>query len=276
MTEATLEQATRDYFQRVMVDHSTNTDHMYAENQAWQRTYTALRCWIAERGLQQGRLLEVGCGTGLLQDEVADYVGIDLAASSATYLHKPFYVASATNLPFADQSFDGVCSVWVLEHILQPEEMLAEIRRVLKPGGSVFLRAAFAVDSWVSQGLHKRPLHELTPHQRLIRLTIPIRGSGPYKVGVSLRKRLGWLIAYLVRRQPTRLHYRRLQPNYETYWDYDADACVSLDAYDLVLYFLSRGDRPHFPAGLLRSLLQRSQPQAYIRRTDIEQVSVTN
>ena len=268
MNERSFGRDTQAYFQQVLdtLRPQVAVTHPYAQNRIWQRNYIALRRWIADLGLADGRALEVGCGTGLLQDLVPNYLGTDLAANSAMYMHKPFCVCSATRLPFPDNHFDAVWTIWVLEHVEQPAEMLREIRRVLRPGGAVFIRAAYAVDDWVAQGLHKRPFHELTPRQRLTKATIPLRASAPYKIVCTLPRRLYELLRYLWRREPTALRYRALQPNYETYWDYDADACVSLDAYSVALYFLSRGDRPCYPAGLLRSLFQRSQPQAYIVR----------
>ena len=41
---------------------------------------------------------------------------------------------------------------------------------------------------------------------------------------------------------PTRLRYRRLTPNYEKYWIADSDAVNSIDSYEAMLWFLSRGD----------------------------------
>lgn len=268
MSEHTFTDETRQYFQRVMRNWQStiHTAHPYAQNRSWLRIYAALRRWIEAYGLQQGRVLEIGCGTGLLQDLVPNYVGIDIATSSAPYMHKSFCVGSAIRLPFDDNTFDGVWSIWVLEHIERPEQMLDEMRRVVRPGGTIFLSAAYAVAPWISQGLHKRPFRELTPRQRFTKLTIPIRQSPAYRIAVTLPPRLARLLTYCWRRKPTTLAYRRLQPNFETYWDYDADACVSLDAYSVVLYFLSRGDQPCFGEGMVRSLLQRSQPQAYIVR----------
>jgi SAM-dependent methyltransferase len=207
-------------------------------------------------------VLEVGCGTGLLQDLVGDYVGVDVAATSAPYMRKPFGVCSATSLPFPDSSFDGAFSIWVLEHIEQPEAMLSELRRVIRPGGTLFLVAAYDVAPWVSQGLHKRPYSELSLGQRITKLSIPLRSSAPYRIAATLSRRAGDLLGALGGR-PTRLRYGRLTPNFETYWDYDADACVSLDAYSVALYFLSRGDKPLYPTGLLRGMLMRSRPQIY-------------
>jgi SAM-dependent methyltransferase len=236
--------------------------HPYAENTTWQRNYAALRNWVQTNQLERGRVLEVGCGTGLIQDLVADYVGTDVASSSAAFMHKPFLASSATSLPFADNSFDGAFSVWVLEHIEQPEAMLAEMRRVVRPGGTLFLVAAYAVAPWISQGIHRRPWHELSPRQRLTKLTIPLRASAPYRIITTLAQRSTDLISAL-NKQPTQLRYNRLKPNFEHYWDYDSDACVSLDAYSVALYFLTRGDTPLYPVDLLRGLLLRAGPQIY-------------
>jgi glycosyltransferase involved in cell wall biosynthesis/ubiquinone/menaquinone biosynthesis C-methylase UbiE len=47
--------------------------------------------------------------------------------------------AAAENLPFPDGSFDGVISLQVLEHVRNPEAVLQEVYRVLKPGGFMYL-----------------------------------------------------------------------------------------------------------------------------------------
>lgn len=254
----------REYWHRSAAHYQSLADHPYQQNQSWRTKISALTRLIAERGLAHGRVLEVGCHIGLLQDLVPDYVGVDISTGSSRLVHKPFYTCSATALPFADNSFDAAWSIWVMEHVDRPEAMLAEMRRVVKPGGTIFLCVAYAVDSWISQGLHRRPFRDLTPGERLTKLTIPLRRSALYKIAATLPRRMYRLLRYLLRREPTPLHPRPLQPNFETYWDYDADACSSIDAYDVALYFISRGDRPYYRGGALRSLLQRSQPQAYI------------
>lgn len=239
------------------------TEHHYANNPYWQHNYNELRQWIAACGLERGRVLEIGCGLGLTQHLVPDYTGIDIASYPKTLMHKPFCISNSMRLPFADNTFDGVWSIWVLEHVEKPEEMLAEMRRVVRPGGHLFICAGFAVDSWISQGIHRRPFSDLTWPQRLTKLTIPIRGSIPYKIATTLPWRAYDLLRSLTKSGPLPLRYQHLQPNYEIYWDYDADACVSLDSYNLALYFLSRGDTPYYPRGIFRSFLLRSQPQAY-------------
>lgn len=80
-----------------------------------------------------GDALDLGCGprdqAGPLEFAKFRYVGIDYSGSAADLL------ADAHALPFADNSFDLVFSYAVLEHLWSPLIGLAEIRRVLKPGG---------------------------------------------------------------------------------------------------------------------------------------------
>lgn len=92
------------------------------------------------------RALEIGCGTGLLlerTDRHADMaVGVDLSLGmAAVSAAKGLNVAnvSVTDLAFADDSFDVVYSCKVLPHVPDIEAGLREIRRVLVPGGRMFL-----------------------------------------------------------------------------------------------------------------------------------------
>ena len=107
--------------------------------------------------LRQRKCLEVGCGRGLFQDLVEDYTGIDLSRSAGRYLRKPFCCCSATSLPFEDCSFDAVWTVTVLEHVPEPEAALCEMRRVLRPGGLLFLKAAWHCRPWICEGIPVRP-----------------------------------------------------------------------------------------------------------------------
>jgi ubiquinone/menaquinone biosynthesis C-methylase UbiE len=93
-----------------------------------------------------GRALEIGCGTGLLLERTSRIaslaVGIDLSPGmAAVSAGKGLAVANAsvTQLGFADDSFDVVYSCKVLPHVPDIAAALAEIRRVLVPGGRMFL-----------------------------------------------------------------------------------------------------------------------------------------
>jgi SAM-dependent methyltransferase len=97
-------------------------------------------------------VLDVGCGNGYVLSkyarEGADVFGIDLTdaaigLSQARFallgLEGTFQVADAEALPFADGTFDCVCSMGVLHHTPDTPRAVAEIYRVLKPGGRLIV-----------------------------------------------------------------------------------------------------------------------------------------
>jgi ubiquinone/menaquinone biosynthesis C-methylase UbiE len=57
-------------------------------------------------------------------------------------------VADARHLPFSDSSFDYVLAIDLLPHIPIPEELIAEARRVLRPGGSLIIDCTNSVPWW--------------------------------------------------------------------------------------------------------------------------------
>lgn len=89
-----------------------------------------------------GRLLDIGCGGGLLAPHVQGYehVGVDLVGSALRIARRHGVEpvrADAAALPFADGSFDVVAAGEILEHVEAPERLVAEACRVLAPGGTV-------------------------------------------------------------------------------------------------------------------------------------------
>jgi SAM-dependent methyltransferase len=91
--------------------------------------------------------LEVGCGPGaVLQRLRTDFkpvsaVGVELAWESVQRAAKvaPALRADGAKLPFASDSFDAVMLRFVLRHVRQPDQLLAEAMRVVRPGGRVFV-----------------------------------------------------------------------------------------------------------------------------------------
>lgn len=193
-------------------------------------------------GLANGRVLEVGAGSGLLQDVVERYTAIDLSTRASRFFHKPFLAASATRLPFRDNTFDGLWSIWVLEHVPNPERALEEMRRVIKPGGHLLLRPAWNCDSWAADGYEVRPYSDLPLKGKLIKASIPIRVSRWYSAFYVRQVRLLRTLATRLAGRPSQLHFTRLRPNYDHYWVTDSDAIVALDFYEVALWFTSRGD----------------------------------
>jgi SAM-dependent methyltransferase len=216
--------------------YATYTPEPYTDNMLWQRYVRRLQALVATLP-RDARALEVGCGGGMLQHMMPQYIGVDIAASAARFIQQPFAAASATQLPFSAQTFDVVWSIWTLEHVIDPAGMLAEMQRVVRSGGYVFLGAAWCVPDWFTRGYHLWAHAPRTLAGRIL------------WASVYPRKWLRWLSIWLTRlyevgmRDARKLNYRFLLPNYVTYYQADADACVSIDVASVIIWYRARGVR---------------------------------
>jgi SAM-dependent methyltransferase len=199
--------------------------------------------FVTKFGLKDKKVLEVGAGSGLLQDAVDNYTALDIAASARQFFHKPFVEASATNMPFPDNSFDALWSIWVLEHIPNPEKALLEMRRVVKPGGYILLHVANDVDRYAAQGYRVRPYSDFDIWDKLKKATIPIADSNAFFNLYARQVRLQRSLGSRLGGGPSRLHFIKLDANYEQYWINDSDACISVSYHEVLRWFTSRGDQ---------------------------------
>ena len=190
--------------------------------------------------LQDKRILDVGSGQGYLQDVVADYTGLDISETVQRYYHKPFVLGSATSMPFADNTYDVAWSISVLEHVPNPEAALVEIRRVVKDGGILYLAPAWNCTSWAADGYDVRPYADFGLGGKILKAVIPLRFASIHLATPPVR--LARAAAWTFSGGPTRLLYRRLVPNFQTYWESDSDAVNQLDFYEMSIWFRSRGD----------------------------------
>jgi ubiquinone/menaquinone biosynthesis C-methylase UbiE len=96
-----------------------------------------------------GKLLEVGCGIGVDSIQLAkcgfDVIAVDLTENALGVAREfaghrgvsiDFRLGNAERLDFPDETFDIVYSFGVLHHTPDIEKAVAEVRRVLKPGGT--------------------------------------------------------------------------------------------------------------------------------------------
>jgi SAM-dependent methyltransferase len=128
------------------------------------RIATLLRLFTQEIELaQHTRILDIGCNTGPmlipLRRQGYDVVGIDISiddVQQAERYLKQFRlpsnrlsVADGTCLPFRDHSFDAVLLVDILEHTDAPERIVAESRRLLRPGGVAIATVPWAHHPYV-------------------------------------------------------------------------------------------------------------------------------
>jgi SAM-dependent methyltransferase len=114
--------------------------------QPWYMNGLKLRYLLADLSQIHGRVLDVGCGAGSIAKAVKrerpdlEVMGCDLSESALANARVDaegvdFRLATAERLPFEDGTLDFVWIIDVLEHVDDPERVLREVARVLKPGG---------------------------------------------------------------------------------------------------------------------------------------------
>jgi len=111
------------------------------------------------------RILDVGCGTGIFTIDVlksgAWVTGIDLSAAmlsrAVTRGGEQFagLCADMCHLPFSDNSFDRVFSMTAIEFVADAATAIAELNRVVKPGGRVVLTSLNGLSPWAEQRRNK-------------------------------------------------------------------------------------------------------------------------
>ncbi|MBX9601506.1 MAG: class I SAM-dependent methyltransferase [Bryobacteraceae bacterium] len=90
------------------------------------------------------RVLDAGAGEGIYAAAFARhrYTGVDLAVGDKSWDYSRLDVlADLVALPFPDRTFDLQLNIVTLEHVPEPARVLAELSRVLKPGGELLLIA---------------------------------------------------------------------------------------------------------------------------------------
>ena len=128
-------------------------------------------------GPPESIVLDAGCAEGhgsrLLAERFAQVYGVDLCAEavaaarklSAEVANLSLDTGSATDLAYKDGFFDRIAAFEMFEHVSSWQELLAEFRRVLKPGGVLYISTP-NVDVYSAgrrPSLNKYHLHEMDP-----------------------------------------------------------------------------------------------------------------
>jgi SAM-dependent methyltransferase len=133
------------------------TTHEGGFNPSFQRHRAEYRLCAGLLG--EGRVLDLGCGTGHSWSELLprETVGVDVEAAALAGQERETHQADMRSLPFPAASFDSVVSIQSIEHVPDAERVLAEVARVLRPGG----RAVFVTPNRLTFG---RPDEIIDPY----------------------------------------------------------------------------------------------------------------
>ncbi len=120
--------------------------------------------WVAEQAATVptgARVLDVGAGTAPYRHlfshcvyETHDFAQYQNYQDGSEGKYAPLnYVSDVCKIPVPDKSFDVILCTEVLEHVPYPIDALAEMCRIVKPGGTLFITAP------LGSGLHQQPFH---------------------------------------------------------------------------------------------------------------------
>ena len=214
--------------------------------EAFFRPFTdfVLRCHreLGGPGPGEAPLLEVGCGMGwsarTFREAGFRTVGADLSVRAFLPGVQPGLAAveaDATRLPFADAAFGVVAAHAVIEHVPAPERMLAEMARVLRPGGLLFvvgpnlLSPAVSLRAALKHAWRQRPARRIFLREAGMDRH-PAGDTVPEAVAATARH-AALLAAKLLSRAPS-WHFR--EPDLRPPLGGDKDACYLANPVDLL------------------------------------------
>jgi SAM-dependent methyltransferase len=143
----------------IIENYTSMDDEDYLKEEAGRRSAARLILKRLKKYKEVGTLLDIGCATGFLLDEARkmgwDVYGVELSQWAADYAQETLGLKNVIRgtlkeAPFPRGFFDAVIMTDVIEHLIDPKEMLYDIRQILKPNG-ILCSTTPDIDSPVSK-----------------------------------------------------------------------------------------------------------------------------
>jgi len=134
-------------------------------NMSYRRKLRAFAAALYEAGASSVLVIGAGSQKAWLDKFFAQYPTIQIVYTDVDIRGQVDLFCDAHELPFLDETFDGVVASAVLEHVLYPERVVAEIHRVLAGRGLVYTEIPFLQQ--VHEGAYDFTRYTLSGHRRL-------------------------------------------------------------------------------------------------------------
>lgn len=183
----------------------------------WSRGRRALIRALMARyadGVQERKVLEIGCGTGAMIKELeplaASVCGLDISPAALRYCRQrgidSVCVADAACLPYQGSRFDLIIGIDVLEHVDDDAAALREIYRVCRPGGLLILTVPAFQFLWSrrdEQNHHKRRYTLSQFRDRVLEAGFIVNRASYINMPLLLPLFLLVKVGHLLRRSPS-------------------------------------------------------------------------
>lgn len=118
-----------------MITETQKMEIKIKEKQMLKNVYVE-KAWTIIRRNLKGKVLDLGCGSGMVTYIHNDVVGVDI---NETISLVPVIRGDAQRLPLKDNIFDTIVMSHVLEHFPHSNKILEECHRALKPNGAIII-----------------------------------------------------------------------------------------------------------------------------------------